>query len=61
MMASKTKKWWGWAACLMAALAVGAAGCQPSASSGTTRNPSTTGKQPDNKDKPVTPPKPDVG
>lgn len=55
-MTSKMKRCWRWAVCLTTVLALGVAGCQPSANQGTTRNAATTtAKQPDNK-KPVEPP-----
>ncbi len=52
-MTSKPKRYWGWAICLMAALAVCGVGCQPSTNP-TTKPNTTTAKQPDNK-KPVEP------
>lgn len=58
-MTSKTKRCWGWAVCLTTVLGLCVVGCQPSGNQGTTRNVTTTAKQPDNKKSGE--PKPDPG
>jgi hypothetical protein len=47
--------------CLTAMLIGSAPGCQPAPSTGSAPTTTKPDKQPDNKDKPGKPPKPDVG